>query len=310
MSERPRRGTLALGLIGTLQLFAAGVLWFWSGWFFLELTGEFRAQSALLALGLALLGLWRGTAATRALLALNLAVQLAFWALPWRSVAALESESALVLGLHNVRIHGGDVDRAVEHLVREGAQVLALLEVSPADLERIDAKLEGFESIHVSRDDPFGAGLWCSLPVLDKRVTHAGRAWIPALEMRVEHAGRAVRIAVTHPPPPLDAAHAEARNEALADLAQQARTSLEPMVVLADLNVTRWARAFRDTLGSGPLDSTAEFRRRPTWPAFAGWLGLPIDHILWSDGFEPSRIAIGPAFGSDHRSVVVALEKR
>ncbi len=310
MSERSRSGARAFGLLGFLQLVAAGILWFWSGPYFTQLLGEFRVASTLLALVLALLGLWRGTATTRALLTLNLAVQFAFWALPWRTVAASESESALVLGLHNVRIHGGDVDRAVEHLVREGVQILALLEVSPADLERIDAKLEGFEPIHVPRDDPFGAGLWSSLPVLDKRVTHAGRTWIPALEMRVEHAGRVVRVVATHPPPPVDPARALARNEALADLAQQARTSSEPMVVLADLNATRWSRAFRDTLGSGSLESTAQFRNKPTWPAFAGCLGLPIDHILWNNRFEPSRIAIGPAFGSDHRSVVVALEKR
>lgn len=78
------------------------------------------------------------------------------------------------------------------------------------------------------------------------------------------------------------------------------------MLVVGDLNATRWAAAFRELLGVGGLrDSERGFGFQPSYPAGFWLAGVPIDHSLYSDGLVPAARELGPSFGSRHRSLVV-----
>ncbi len=79
-----------------------------------------------------------------------------------------------------------------------------------------------------------------------------------------------------------------------------------PLVLAGDLNSAPWS------LRLGWLRRIAALREPllpvATWPASAGWLGLPIDHVLVRGG--PRIVAIEPwgaALNSDHRGLLASL---
>lgn len=61
------------------------------------------------------------------------------------------------------------------------------------------------------------------------------------------------------------------------------------VLVVGDLDATRWSAVFRELLGVGGLrDSERGFGFQPSYPA-GFWLArVPIDHSLYSDGLVPA----------------------
>jgi endonuclease/exonuclease/phosphatase (EEP) superfamily protein YafD len=85
------------------------------------------------------------------------------------------------------------------------------------------------------------------------------------------------------------------------------------VALMGDFNTTPWSASFRRMLDdSGLLDSATLSAERPRWPRptwFSSWpgIGLPIDHILLSPGWRIHERRLGPAFGSDHRPLVIEI---
>jgi endonuclease/exonuclease/phosphatase (EEP) superfamily protein YafD len=100
------------------------------------------------------------------------------------------------------------------------------------------------------------------------------------------------------------------RDQMLRAISSWAAEREGPRVVVGDLNATPWSVAMREILAEGPLRSTQRFGLQATWPSWLGPLGLPIDHVLVAGPLEPVARSIEPAFGSDHRMLVVDLELR
>lgn len=115
----------------------------------------------------------------------------------------------------------------------------------------------------------------------------------------------------THPPPPVNAQYARARNRQLSALAHQiAGEPLANRILLGDLNTTTWSYWFRQlTHISGLRDGQEGFGYDGTWPAkiLPSWLGIPIDHTLISPGISVLDWQTGPPLGSDHRPVIATL---
>lgn len=89
----------------------------------------------------------------------------------------------------------------------------------------------------------------------------------------------------------------------------QLMRSLDDAVLIADLNLTPWAREFRGLLREGELRDG----RRGNWPAKtwaprgSSWVGLPIDHALVRGQVVVEGFRVGPDLGSDHRPLLVDL---
>ncbi|MGB2680209.1 MAG: endonuclease/exonuclease/phosphatase family protein, partial [Candidatus Competibacter sp.] len=113
----------------------------------------------------------------------------------------------------------------------------------------------------------------------------------------------------THPLPPMNAGLARRRNEQLASLAEFARQTPDPLVMLGDLNITPWSPYFERLLAdSGLRDGRGGHGLLPTWPV--GWpmLWIPIDHVLVSDDVQIRRWQTGAVIGSDHYPVIVDFQ--
>lgn len=279
--------------------------------FWLGLLIPWRALCAAASGALLGVALLRRRPRTIAVAAGALLLHLALWLLPWRSLSPPPGPQApppLVVAVHNILIENdGRAPEAALELAAAGAEVIALLEIGPGVLEEVSAALPGYAEFSLPDESGFGAGVWSRHPILAAERTHLAVAWIPALSLRIDYAGRPVRVLVTHAPPPVSPEHARAREQVIAALAPWADSSNEPAVLLGDFNMTRHHPVFRANLSTSGLSSAHEFGPRPTWPASLGPLGIGLDHVLWTAPFRPTHIEVGPALGSDHRSILVEL---
>ena len=105
------------------------------------------------------------------------------------------------------------------------------------------------------------------------------------------------------------ARYAATRGAQLRELEDRVNDAGSHTLVIGDLNATPWSAPYRRLMRHTPLRSAAAGAGpRGTWPAGAGgWLGIPIDHVLFGPGLAAVGHRLGPASSSDHRGVVVDL---
>ena len=159
--------------------------------------------------------------------------------------------------------------------------------------------------VEAPQPDPFGLAVLSRLPLSDvQRLTPASA--LATLRLRATLTlpdGHAVRLAAVHPMPPLNAAYARARDDALAEEARHLAQPGALGLMGGDFNTTPWAR--------GMFAVQGQLRRSgavPSWPNAWGWLSvLPLDHVLATSGWQLVESRPGPNVGSDHRPVVVRL---
>lgn len=83
------------------------------------------------------------------------------------------------------------------------------------------------------------------------------------------------------------------------------KTIKGPLVAFGDLNAAPWSR--RGRILADDCNLRALPLPRPTWPAQAGWLGLPIDNVLARDARLVSVDRWGTDLGSNHAGLLVTL---
>ena len=172
------------------------------------------------------------------------------------------------------------------------------------------------KQLAVLREDNYGIAAASRLDDVKISRETIGDPNLPA--MLVRGRTRAESIAFTlvaaHPPPPLGAALAAARNRQLAELAEimNGQPALNRILV-GDLNVTPWSPWFRRLLeGAGLRDAQFGRGHLGTFPALGlpSVLALPIDHTLVSSDVRVLARSVGPGrqLGSDHRPVETRLQ--
>lgn len=199
---------------------------------------------------------------------------------------------------------------AAEHIVALEPDVVVLLEVTPEQLQVFTTALPGWHLVARPREDAFGIAVLTREEPRRVGLLELGSPSMPSLEVELEVDGQPVTIAAVHPPPPVGARLGTTRDRMLRAISAWAAGQRGPVVVAGDLNATPWSVAMREILAEGPLRSTQRFGLQASWPALLGPLGVPIDHALVAGPIEPVARSIEPAFGSDHRMLVVDLELR
>ncbi|MCU9948727.1 endonuclease/exonuclease/phosphatase family protein [Pseudomonas sp. PDM13] len=196
----------------------------------------------------------------------------------------------------NLKQDNADAAADARWLAEQKADLIFVSEATPAWSEQL-AALRPFEACARYSDSPFGLALFSRLPLKRCQVLEltGPAAGYPYLRAELEDGTVVFGL---HPPPPLGADLALARDESLRQLAERIAAEGPEVVVLGDLNITAYSPRLRDFLDNAGLRLTSP-RIRPTW--WPGMLGL--DHILVR-GERPVR-AVGtlPWRGSDHRAV-------
>lgn len=283
-------------------------------WWVLDLLAHFHAiyllAAGLAALALAALRWWRLAAWAAILTALTAVRVLPLYALALGDPTPNDAAPRLRVVSYNM-LHGNPhTAAAARHVVGLEPDVVVLLEATPQQLQVFTTALPGWHVVAEPRDDAFGIAVLSRRAPSSAGVVTPGPPWMPAIELQLSLGDHTVTIFAVHPPPPVSESHTRTRDELLRTLSARAAARTGPVVVVGDLNATPWSSTLRELLRDGPLRSTQRFGLHATWPASLGVLGLPIDHVLVAGPLHPRYRSIEPAFGSDHRMLLVELVLR
>lgn len=162
-------------------------------------------------------------------------------------------------------------------------------------------------AVDVFMEGNFGFSFRSKHPLVRKEIHHLGVLELPLLEAVVATPHGEVTVFGAHPVPPVTGFWAGERDTYLRQMTERTRRLAGRVIVLGDLNATRWSRALSGLLEQGLRDSAEGHGFSATWMHSNPLTALPIDHIL-ARGFHGTlRRETGPALGSDHRPVLADL---
>ncbi|MEV4356534.1 endonuclease/exonuclease/phosphatase family protein [Nonomuraea sp. NPDC049625] len=204
----------------------------------------------------------------------------------------------------------GDAQTVVDLVRRFDVEVFSALELTPAEVERLDAAgLKQLLPYRVLQADfgATGSGIFSKHPVteLTGLFTPIGHN-MPAATVALPGGGKVEFVAI-HPNPPLGRMEAEWK----ASLRALPPASPSAIRVLAgDFNASLDHRAFRDLLDRGYVDAADQVGKGliPTWPnGRAVPPVISIDHVLADRRVAVNRVEIVDVPRTDHRGVFAEL---
>ena len=271
----------------------------------------YMAVLAPLPVVLALLLRRKVVAAVAAVAALALLAAMLPRALPGPQRASADTPGRTLVVMSANLLFGRADAAAVVRLVREhDVDVLALQELTPAALARLDAAgVADALPARVVRPD----ASWSGLGLLARAPLRAVPAQPPRPETRLEAVlsprdGAPLRLVAVHPLPPVSRANTRAWSEALRSLPGP-RAGAVPRVLLGDFNATLDHHELRRLLDRGYADAADSTGQglRPTWPTTGGRPPITIDHVLLPSRIRIRRMSLHDVPGSDHRSLIAEL---
>jgi endonuclease/exonuclease/phosphatase (EEP) superfamily protein YafD len=207
----------------------------------------------------------------------------------------------------NVHYLNEDYGSTIELILREQPDFVLLVEVTREWAKAMEFLNPEYPYRHVHASDNGGGLAFYSRHEI-KDVQLERRDWEgPTMVALVETPEGPLTIFGVHPHSPKSVNTFESRNRQLEHVAELARGTAGPVVLMGDLNMTSWSPYFGDLLAASQLrDSRRGFGVEPSWPWLPGAIfRIPIDHCLVSPGVSVLSRWIGPAVGSDHRPVFI-----
>jgi vancomycin resistance protein VanJ len=207
---------------------------------------------------------------------------------------------------HNVDAANPDPAKTARHLLDADADVVALEEITPADLKVYKAEFAQVYPHVVARGT---VALWSKYPVEESESVDVGFAWTRALRAEVSTPEGKIAFYVAH----LASVRigtsgftSNQRNDTIRQLGQQiAAEKLAGVIVMGDFNGTASDRSLAPlTAGLRSAQGAAGFGFGFTWPA--KFPMARIDHIMVR-GVVPTKAWVMRSTGSDHRPVVAEV---
>lgn len=286
--------------LGVLAGLLSGGQWPW------VLATYLRWSQALIAVAAAVVLLrqrwWRSGGAAAAVAA-GLVISIVA---PLQALDTVEAprDRTLRIAVHNTGYRAGDVDALTRAISDADVDLMVLLESE--DVARaLDEELGGLTLLPA----PGGRGVDTAPPMILARrpwrseVVPLGQPR-PATIVHAQVAGRALEVVAIHPLPPVTAGWAASHDGSIAALVDEVLPRDGPYVVACDCNTTPWSPSMRRLLDAGLRGPTVA----PTFGA--PLVGVPVDHVLLSDGVVAVSREQWPFSGSDHRMIVTEVTLR
>ena len=296
-----------VALSGTVVTYLLGRVWPF------ELFTHFRLQNVVLLLVIGLLMIFL----RRRLLSVASLAGAALLALPLHPYYTTGSESAPAGAFKvisfNVHTSNPKIAEVRDYLLREDADFVFLLEINEEWTEKLSALKDRYpHQVIYERSDNFGIAVYSKHPFSEEEVLLLGDDGLPATAVQVKFHGATYDLLCAHPVPPSDPVLFEERNAALKFLAERAKATATPNVLLlGDFNLSPFSPYFGDLVqASGLRDSALGYGLRPTWMSGIPPIAIPIDHILISENLAVTERKIGPSLGSDHNAIILSVAPR
>lgn len=302
---------LAVGFLATLGTVLA---FFGGAWWAFDVIANFRLQLALVLL---VCGLLYGALFGRggAVLFIGAAVLNAALVVPmWlSSQPAVASDQRLQIITLDVTTSLGTRSPVIGWISTVDADLIFLQQTTPAWIESIREADTGYTVIAEPAQSGQSGTIALAKVPYETRVYPVLPGTEPIVEVSADLAGRPVTVLSMRADTPSGENDAQLRDELFQAAGELVASRNEPVIVVGDLNVTRWSHAFRTLTGAGSLNNSEDgFGYQATWPAndwpLAGdYAGLPLDHALTTTALTTAGRSIGPAVGSDHLPLIVDI---
>ena len=219
--------------------------------------------------------------------------------------ASLKLNSDFTIYYQNVNSSNSAFAELSQNIKKSDAEIVALVEATPEIENGVTRNLGDYSNRYsLARNDNFGFLILSKIKFKLEEIHES--AGIPVYaKIFVEKYN--LKIYLLHLPPPLWREAWETQKETLGLILNEFnRNKNQSFLVLGDLNMTTSSSLFQDFYRQiNPKFYSQELFSSGTWPSFMPEvLRLPIDHVLSNINFETQ---IGPAVGSDHKSIVVKI---
>jgi endonuclease/exonuclease/phosphatase (EEP) superfamily protein YafD len=280
------------------------------GWLF-DLLSHFRLQYVLACAAMLVFALIsrRSLLVLMALISLLWNVQIVY-AFHQTAEVVVRSSKAKPLRVmtFNVMTDNQNPVAAVSHAMQSDADIVCLPEVDESwrvALQPLRVKYP--HHVEEMNNGNFGIACYTRLPVKSFEVRYFTIWRLPTVVMNLDHLGRPLTFIGTHPIPPMGEQDAHEWREQLSGIATLVAGLSGEVIAAGDFNATPWCEGMRLLREKGGLDFHSV---DPVWPPTWGLnlpMMIPIDHVLVKGGLTVQKRTLGPAMGSDHRSVTVEI---
>lgn len=295
-----------LSLTGTWMGSLGRYHWFW------DLMSHFRLQYLVICALVLLYALLRRRTwlVLVALISLLWNAQIVYAFQQNAEAVATTTVKPLRVMVFNVMATNENHVAAIEHVLQADADIVCLLEVDETwrmSLEPLRVKYS--HRVEEMNDGNFGIACYTRLPLKSSEVRRFGAWELPTVLLNLDHLGSPLTFIGTHPLPPMGAADARDWREQLSQIGRIAASINGEVILAGDLNATPWCEGMRLLCETSGLRFSSV---DPVWPPTWGLhlpMMIPIDHVLVKGGLTVQKRVIGPAMGSDHRSVTVEITR-
>lgn len=299
------RAAVLTGLFPILGLLGGT---FWA----LDLFNHFQRQYFLILLLTTLALLTLRSFRLAALSAAMLVIPLARIAPTWINPTPDPGSPSLRVAAFNVLSANRSHDDTLAWIRQTDPDLIFLPEVDPVWSVALKPLLATHpHSIDHIIEGNFGFALYSKLPILEHRIHPCGQMRLPLLIAKISGPLGEFTLLGAHPVPPTTAFWASERDAFLMEIARISRATPGPILLLGDLNATRWSHAMRPIFQAGWTDTSNGHGAPPTWMNANPLVAIPIDHVMFRPTpdrpFHCRNRTVGPHLGSDHRPVVAEI---
>ena len=194
-------------------------------------------------------------------------------------------------------------------LQQQNADFIGLQEISREWVQALAPLSQSYPySIEHPRSDNFGLLFFSKYPILSHNLDESPELGTPYLMVKIDWQGQPLTLIVSHALPPTGPTCAQARNNTFERMRADVSHSQSPLVLMGDLNCSTYSPYFK--IASEGLRDSSRGRGYPaTWRRGNPILGIPIDHMLYSDSLVCKERQIGPKHGSDHSPIIAIFQQ-
>lgn len=288
--------------------------WIGGGVWLLDLFNHFQLQYAgvlaLCVIALLVMKSWRLAALAAVFLAIPMVRIAPTFFNPTKPIQATKMRFASF----NVLTSNNRYGDAVKWIQQADPDAIFLPEVDEVWADALSPlKTSHPHSIDYPVEGNFGFAFYSKFPILSQEIIPCGELELPLLKARLKGPAGDFMLFGAHPVPPSTSFWASERDAFLRKMAEEVKKETLPVVVLGDLNATRWSRGMKPLFDAGVIDSTCGYGIGPTWMRGNPVVAVPIDHVLFRGASATPKEArslsheVGPDLGSDHRPVVAEI---
>jgi endonuclease/exonuclease/phosphatase (EEP) superfamily protein YafD len=277
----------------------------------LDLLSHFRLQYIVVCVAVLLFSLFRrrGWLLLLSLISLLWNAQIVHAFHQTAEPVETQTQKPLRVMTFNVMTDNENHVACIDHVLKTDADIVCLLELDETWRQNLEPlRLKYPHRVEEMNDGNFGIACYTRLPLKSSEVRRFSALALPTVMLNLDYLGKPLTVIGTHPIPPMGSLNAQEWRSQLLQIASIVASIDGDVILAGDINATPWCEGMRLLRKKSGLDFHSV---DPVWPPTWGLhlpMMIPIDHVMVKGGLTVQKRAIGPALGSDHRSVTVEIQ--